>query len=105
MKSSEEVKMKADLLLSLIRNLEDSKLQLMSRVHEKKNNVEIIETKSINTQLEKKVLNGDFIVGSNFTLPINNYTRVERSEHGVSFYFKIRCIAACSCQWQGDLCR
>ncbi len=88
MKSSAQIKMKADLLLSLIQHLEDNKIDLIGKIHQKKNSEADTETKNINTVLEHKIADGDFLISKNFTLPINKFNKFERSEHGINFYFR-----------------
>lgn len=88
LKTSNEIKMKADVLLGLIRRLEDNKLGLLGKVNEKSLRSERVENKNINTVLENTLAKGDYFINKNFTLPINKYTRFEHSEHGINFYFR-----------------
>lgn len=86
-KTSSQIKMKADLLLSLIQHLEEDKINLIGKIHQQENTEVEIENKNINNVLENKIAEGEFLMNKSFTLPINKFSRFERSEHGVNFYF------------------
>ncbi len=83
-----QLKMKSDVLLGLIQDLENDKLSLISKVNEQKTLGQKEENRVINNTLESKLSRGDFFVDKNFSLPIRKFVKIEKSETGINFHYR-----------------
>lgn len=87
-KESSSLKVKSEVLIGLIQRLEDEKLRLLGQVNQKKFLGQKEEHKIINYTLENKLAKGEFFLDTNFVLPIGKFAKLERSEHGLNFFYK-----------------
>ena len=87
-KENSNLKVKSEVLIGLIQRLEDDKLRLLGKVNEKKSLGLKEEHKIINYTLESKLAKGEFFLDASFILPIGKFAKLERSEHGLNFYYK-----------------
>lgn len=88
LKKTNEVRIKSDLLLSLIQRLEDEKIGLLSKINERRSFGEKVENTLINKKLELQVARGDYLFNKNFILPLSKYDRYESTENGINFICK-----------------
>ena len=83
----EEVKIKADVLLSLIQKMEQEKLNVIGKIQEKKTSIDSLEIKKINQKLESQLANGNFLVTQKYLPPLQTWMKMENSQNGINFLY------------------